>query len=415
MGLHDAALPQPPAPNPFIPLAVQRRHQMPRTDAEHERLFAGQVGKRLFSAAPQVCLSWPQQVDGLEQRPSPLLAEVAGGLPPMAASVDPASLLGLASPAPEQLADVRGPAIHSRKSFNGGTGILKDQALCPFRAFGHYRLRAERIETPQIGLDNMSRGSLVHAALECFWKETGDHASLLKLGGSALAERIERSVLQALRRFEKESRRDLPPRLRHLEQQRLAALVGRWLQVEQRRPPFRVAGTEISRKIAIGRLRIRTRIDRIDTLEDGSLAVLDYKTGRPDPGQWLDDRVTEPQLPVYCLDLPGENIAAVLFAVVRGKLREAGFRGLARTPDDWPGLNRKTLQSGLEEKGWQSFDAVLDHWQTALADLAEAFTSGAAAVDPVSYEAACKYCDLTPLCRINDLGDQAPLPEDQHD
>ena len=415
IGLHDTALPQPPRPNPFIPLTIQRKHRMPRADADRERLFAARVALRLFSAAPQVYLSWPQQVDGLEQRPSPLLAGIVDGLPPMSASVDPTGLLWSARPKLEQIDDSLAASLNSRKSFSGGTGILKDQALCPFRAFGHYRLRAERLESPEIGLDNMSRGTLVHSTLEIFWRETCDQTTLISLQEAELNSRIERSVQQALKRFEKENRRDLLPRQRGLEKQRLAALVRQWLGMEMRRAPFRVEGTEVNRQFTIGSLRIRTRIDRIDQLEDGSFAILDYKTGRPDPDQWFDDRVTEPQLPVYCLDLPHERIAAVLFAVIRGKRKESGFRGLAREPGTWPGLSRKSLDAILESKGWGSFDAVLDHWGKALTALADAFTRGEAAVDPASYEAACKYCDLVPLCRINDLDDHVLTLEEGHD
>jgi probable DNA repair protein len=415
VGLHDMALPQTPSPNPFIPLAVQRRHGMPRADAEHERMFAEQVVRRLFSAAPQVYLSWPRQVDGLERRPSPLLAGIETGAPPMLESVDPASLIWHARPEMEHFTDDMGPSLNSKKSFAGGTGILKDQALCPFRAFGHHRLKAVQLESPEIGLDNMARGTLAHAVLELFWKETRDRAALVSLEDMVLTERIAHCVEQAVVRFEKEKRCDLPPRQRNLEKRRLAVLARQWLGIEMQRTPFRVEGTEITRQLAIGSLRIRTRVDRIDQLEDGSLVVLDYKTGRPDPGQWFDDRVTEPQLPAYCLDLPHRQIAAVLFAVVRGKRSEAGFSGLARVPEDWPGLSRKSTEALLKEKQWDALDDVLDHWSKALTALAGAFTRGEASVDPVSYEVACKYCDLTPLCRINDLTAHLSLLEDRHD
>ena len=73
LGLHDSALPQPAQPNPFIPIPLQRRLEMPHADADRELAFARSISSRLFAAAPEVILSWPQAIDGAPCRPSPLL------------------------------------------------------------------------------------------------------------------------------------------------------------------------------------------------------------------------------------------------------------------------------------------------------------------------------------------------------
>ena len=39
----------------------------------------------------------------------------------------------------------------------GGTGLFKDQAACPFRAFAHVRLASEALEAPRPGLDPRER------------------------------------------------------------------------------------------------------------------------------------------------------------------------------------------------------------------------------------------------------------------
>jgi hypothetical protein len=130
--------------------------------------------------------------------------------------------------------------------------------------------------------------------------------------------------------------------------------------------------------------------------------VIDYKTGLPDPGQWLDPRVTEPQLPLYCLDLEDEQIAAVLFAVVRARAKECAFKGVATEPDGWPGLGVQSQQKLLAERGWSDFDAILAHWRAALPVLGDSFLDGWARVDPVDPVKACQYCDLVTLCRISE-------------
>ncbi len=400
LGLHDAALPRHPGPNPFIPLTIQRRHRMKRADAEREQHFAAQVAARLFAAAPDIVLSWPVRGNTAEQRPSPFLNGIADGQPLQAESNSPDRLLWQARPALEELIDDQGPPISTRKPFTGGTGILKDQALCPFRAFAHHRLRAERLDAPEIGIDNMSRGTLVHTVLELFWAQVVDQDALLSLDQPSLAKLLGDAAEGALDRLERELRCDLPHRQRQIEHQRLVSVTRQWLEFERRRGSFRVMAAEKNRQVQLGSLAIRTRIDRIDELDDGTCAIIDYKTGRADPLQWLDQRITEPQLPAYCLGLPHASVGAVMFAVVRSKEKESGFSGLARDSAAWPGAKSRALAAGLEEKGWSGFDEVLAHWEKTLPALGDAFTRGDAAVDPVDPELACKYCDLKGLCRI---------------
>jgi probable DNA repair protein len=400
LGLHDSALPRTPSPNPFIPIPVQRRYQMKRSDSERESKFAEQIVSRLFSAAPDIVLSWPRCEKGAERRPSPFIRHIEEGCLVLPDTCAPELVSWVKRPVLEELTDHQGPPISSRKPFAGGTGIIKDQALCPFRAFAHHRLRAEKLDEPDIGIDNMSRGSLVHTVLELFWDKTVDQQTLLSLREEALTRLLHEAVDGALERLEKERRCDLPPRQKQIERSRLFLLSRLWLEMESRRKPFHVAASEKSHQIKIGDLLIRTRIDRVDKLEDGTCAIIDYKTGQPDPLQWLEERVTEPQLPAYCIGMSHEQVGAVMFAMVRSKQKESGFRGVARDLENWPGAKSRKLTAKFEEKGWLSFDDVLTHWQKTLPELGNAFARGEALVDPVDFDRACKYCDLKSLCRI---------------
>jgi probable DNA repair protein len=400
LGLHDRALPSTPSPNPFIPLSIQRHYKMKRADAEREHSFAEHVVERLFAAAPNVVLSWPLQDDGTPLRKSPFVPEDLPEYLPDDHSQAPTCLIAKASTEHETLVDTQGPPLPPRRTFSGGTGILKDQALCPFRAFAHYRLRAEQADTSDIGIDNMSRGTLAHTVLEVFWEETTSHCNLVSLSSNDLALRITKAVNVALDRFERDNRYDLPTRQRSIEALRLRKLTESWLAVEKERNSFTVQAAEKRQQIAIGDLVIRTQTDRIDTLDDGRCAIIDYKTGLPDPSQWLDVRITEPQLPLYCLAVPKEQVGAVMFGVVRGKEKERGFKGLARTVEGWPGAKSKKIDQLLEEQGWEDFEQILEHWQATLDGLGDAFTKGDARIDPVELEKACKYCDLSRLCRI---------------
>ncbi|NJC87508.1 MAG: hypothetical protein FIB02_03095 [Desulfuromonas sp.] len=403
LGLHEGALPAPPRPNPFIPLPLQSRLRMPHADALREGEFAAKVSRRLFAAAPTVILSWPHQVDGGLQRPSPLLRGLpTAALPPLV-SVDPARVISSGRVPLELLDDAVAAPLTTRKPFAGGTGILKDQALCPFRAFAHHRLRARKLDAPDVGLDEMARGSLIHVVLEKFWRDARSQTALRAMPDEELADRLQACAEQAIARLERERRCDLPPRQRQLELTRLTTLARDWLAEEAQRSPFEVVEIEKEHVETLGRLIIKTRVDRIDRLTDGRVAVIDYKTGSVQVAQWSDERLTEPQLPIYCVGAGAESVGAVLFAVVRSRRKERGFRGLAATQGLWP-AQEKALQKLLTERGWTDFRELCVHWRTTLTALGDAFANGVATVDPVERHKTCRYCDLVPLCRILESG-----------
>lgn len=404
LGLHERAFPSPPRPNPFLPLSLQSRLRMPHADATREGEFAQGLARRLFVAAPVVVASWPGQVDGAPLRPSPLIRSLPAVRPALAPSCDPFLAVLQAPCELEQFVDDKAVSLPADRPFSGGTGILTDQALCPFRAFAHHRLHARKLDEPDLGLDNLARGSLVHGVLERFWRQVGTLAALLALDPLRQAALLDSATQETLQQFERRSRCDLPPRLRALESRRLAAIASGWLALERRREPFRVAEIEQWHDAAAGKLKLRTRIDRIDELADGQLAVIDYKTGRPNPRQWFDERVTEPQLPLYCLDLETARIGAVLFAAISNRESECAFKGVARDPEAWPNMGVKTQHQLLADHGWSSFDEIVAHWRTALPALGDAFVEGQAVVDPVDAQKACAYCDLMTLCRIGDRG-----------
>jgi ATP-dependent helicase/nuclease subunit B len=402
MGLHDGLLPDPLRPNPFLPYPLQQQYRMPHADLAHETAYCHGLAARLFHAAPTVVASYPQQDGDTPLRGNHLLRDWQESYAPEPESLDPALVMAGCRPPLESLTDDQAPTLHSRKVVTGGTALLKDQALCPFRAFAHHRLRATAPETADVGLDAMMRGSLAHHLLEQFWRDCGDSTTLLALSGAALAGRLESAAEAALAVFERAEKRDLPPRLRRLEADRLQQLGREWLQLELQRGPFEVLVERLEQPqlVSFGALQIRTRIDRIDRLASGQLAVLDYKTGQPDPLQWLDARMTEPQLPVYASQYQAEQLGAVLFAQVRsGACR---FRGLVEGEGAFPGLPEKRLTQRLAETGCDSLAAVTRHWEATLQALAAQFTSGWAAVDPIDENQACRFCDLTSLCRIRE-------------
>lgn len=149
--------------------------------------------------------------------------------------------------------------------------------------------------------------------------------------------------------------------------------------------------------IEAGGLAFRGRVDRMDRLASGGLAVIDYKTGSPGVSGWLGERPDDPQLPLYAL-AAGEEVRAVAFACLR-KGRH-GFLGLAREEGLLPGVGTvdKHRTGGKLHASW---DELLEAWRQATARLAEEFAAGEARVDPKKRFASCTWCDLATLCRVD--------------
>jgi hypothetical protein len=56
-------------------------------------------------------------------------------------------------------------------------------------------------------------------------------------------------------------------------------LVSRSCAADLQRPRFTIEGVEEQLSIGIGGMTLALRLDRVDRLEDGSIVVIDYKTG----------------------------------------------------------------------------------------------------------------------------------------
>ena len=407
MGMNESNLPSSAQPNPFLPTSLQVTRKMPHASAERELEFAMAVVNRLKRAAPTVIFSYAQQAGDCELRPSPLMPSFE--LSPFTLPVYHDAYHRLMDSAPEMLEinDTLGPKLSSKHS-KGGTSILKDQALCPFRAFAHSRLGSRAIEPAEPGLDPRTRGDLLHKTLEYFWDEIKEQKNLFALTDSSRHELIRKHAKQAIEDYF--AKRMAPAaKVLELEISRIESLVGEWLsEVEENRPAFVVEAIEQEQIIQIGALAIRTFIDRIDRLEDNQLVILDYKTGAMKLDALLDDRLLEPQLPIYTT---AGDIDAVAFAQVRrGSCK---MLGIARDDGLLPKVasieNSKKAQA-LGITGWLE---LMDYWQAQLTHLADAFVAGNALVDPVDFESACKYCDLKSLCRIAEAKTIANQGEEQ--
>lgn len=376
-GLTDESWPLAARPNPFLPIALQKKAGIPEASAEGSLALDRRITEEWLASAAEVVLSWPAKDGERELAPSPLILGVAEGAVPLPSYPRYRDVL-FASRKIQLQEDFRGPPV-AKPQAKGGTRVLADQAACPFRAFARHRLNARPLEDPAPGLDARDRGKLLHALMKELWGQLKDSSSLKK----DVEPAISRAADIALREL------GLEGRFAELERERLAKLAREWLELERGRKPFQVVAVEEERKLSVAGLELSGRIDRMDKVQTGEASqyvLIDYKTGNINTNVWTGPRPEDPQLTLYAVS-GKEELAAVAFA--RLKTGEMKFLGVSRDKDVLP-----------EVKPARSWPDLLGEWRREAESLGAAFAAGEARVDPKEDLATCRLCDLQTLCRV---------------
>ncbi|HEY2865085.1 MAG TPA: PD-(D/E)XK nuclease family protein [Casimicrobiaceae bacterium] len=395
-GLSADRWPAAPRPNPLLPIGWQRERGVPRATAQRELEYARMLTARLARGAAEVVLSSSAGTDDPPISPSALLlAYPQSPLPPLPESWS-ASMLRAAEF--ESFTDERAPPIPEGTTIRGGARAIQTQSDCPFQAVARHRLGAQRWPTVKPGLAASERGQLVHATLASFWTAVADRAGLLALDADALDAEIATAVGKGLACLPPVRWRNVPDAVRGAESRRLDRLLRAWLSVERARPPFTIAAIEARRELVLHGVGLRMRVDRIDALEDGGLAIIDYKTGALEqPRQWFDDRPRASQLGTYTLAQRASEPGVAVRAVANVELRTASIAasGLAADSLAWPALPKVTSIRDLTD--WRSLEAW---WETHLGALAAELAAGVATVTPRPKPSPCRICGFQAFCRI---------------
>ena len=158
---------------------------------------------------------------------------------------------------------------------------LQNYESCPLR----YKLRYDW-RLPEDAGAPMQFGNAMHLALKAYFdgvragrppdEQTVVACFLDEFAKASIPEPLQREMYEAMGREQ---------------------LAG-FLRSELSRPTGRVLETEKRFVLEIGGVRVRGRFDRLDALDDGSIAVIDYKTGRAKTQDDADDSL---QLSIYAL------------------------------------------------------------------------------------------------------------------
>jgi ATP-dependent helicase/nuclease subunit B len=382
VGLSEESWPPALRISPLVPLKLQREHHVPGSTPQSARAERADFTKALFRSAPSVVATFSKR-----------LATAAGSFVVRKDTqvkawekLMPDESFPLATL--EQFPDGAAPAFVAAGEVRGGTGIIRAQSLCPFKAFSEYRLLARGPEDASFGFDARERGGFVHKALENVWRRLESQSKLKATPPAELRALVRESIAEAVNA--KDEAGPLHQLSASTERERLEEVILEWLVLEAgRQEPFTVEFVEQAQKYEVPGLSVQLRVDRIDRLKSGNLVLIDYKSGKQTNGKLDGDRPAEPQLLVYAASI-GAGIEGVFF----GQVKPRDVRAV--------GYSRKKQFDGRSVKVKKDWDAYMTASHGYVEKLATNFVHGVAEVDPI--KGACDYCGSKPFCRINERG-----------
>jgi probable DNA repair protein len=410
-GLDAAQWPPAPRPDVFIPLRLQVAAGVPWASAAGQTRAARQSLTAWRASTDQLICSWARLEGDAHRTQSPVLARLPERREYKSErSVRPLAV-ALKRPELESFEDTQGIAVDTSRPVAGGVKPLALQAECGFRAYGELRLKAEALETPAPGIDRRERGMLVHKALELVWLKLESHFRLTAAGEQLWPAIIADSVAAAVTSvFGGRVPVELALAIER-EKYRLEALIMALLVRESTRPAFEIETLEARREISLAGGRFELRIDRVDSLEGGGYAILDYKSGEPRPLRWQGETVRDPQLLAYLWAERGRNVQALAnVALANGRAKFSGkssHKGLLPGVSGLPGMNPNKVPPEQIAAAWAD---ETGRWLHGLEVVAAEYIAGSAPVEPAPD--VCRHCHLTALCRRVELATIDPQREE---
>jgi RecB family exonuclease len=260
---------------------------------------------------------------------------------------------------------------------------LEDHATCGFRTLGRRLLRIDVDERDDAELGVRERGTLLHLCLERFYRRlreegrlpprgTGDEVAILReVAGAAMDEFAQREHVGHPALWELKRAELLESLIAVVESERGVQPI----ELERR---FGFADPDSWPALRLGEVHVRGVIDRIDRLPDGTLLVLDYKSGRA--------QSLAPRLKPEALLAPEFQLALYAEAV---RQREPGARVDAGYLSLRDAERTKTLrESGIDPDALPLAQGVRER--------VAKMRAGLFPVRPLT----CDYCELKPACRL---------------
>lgn len=351
-GLVEGVWPASPAQDSLLPPAVLRALGVPGADfriglAAHD--LAATLG------APEVVLSWAQRDEGGPVIPSRFVLRVRAMLGDQldrhieSGALRLARLIDDAASVPPHPRPQPMPSEEQRLVDLSVTGLDRLRGD-PYQFYANSVLRLRSIDGLDAEPSAAWRGDVAHKIME-LWHEAGEPE------GGLLA--IAQQVL---------TQENAHPLMRVLWWPRLSAALETFerMVLDAKAAGRQVLGVEKSGGMLHRGVRIHGRADRLDRREDGSLAVVDYKTGQPPTGRRVQEGFA------LQLGLVGLIAGAGGFEGVDGKAEGFEYWSMAKGKDGAMGYMFEPVLEGRKKSGipredflpeTQRFlDDALDRW-----------------------------------------------------
>jgi ATP-dependent helicase/nuclease subunit B len=338
-GMTTSNWPPASSPSALVSRRLQEAYRMPDCTPDDTYQFAEQVITGLVASGESVVCSYPLTDDDVDQSVSDLLSNMV--IHDEAPHPDPgwyAATLVENTQTPQDRDNV--PLVVADEKISGGAATIQRQLNDPISAFIQGRLGARLIYPQAVGIPAPMRGSLIHEALFKLYVDLPTSASIGGWSDEDLTGRIDSAVNYAFARHEKNTDAVLQ-HLFALERLRVSEILRKFVIVDSNRGDFRISGVEGDLEFISGPIRLPLRFDRMDSYSDGSIAILDYKTGTRKRLIDRSNEVQEIQLFVYAC---ASELAVSALALVNLDSREVVFDGAGRDYSDldaWPGLLEK--------------------------------------------------------------------------
>jgi probable DNA repair protein len=322
-GLHAGQWPPAGAPSALLSRDVQKEYGMPDATPADTLLFSRRVLKRLAGSAPDVVFSWPESDGDSELAASSLLEEMPHESYSGAADPGWHALDFCGEQSTLAVAEDPVPRVAADENVRGGAYTVQRQMVEPFAAFVYGRLGVKRPDSIEAGIASRVRGDIIHNALHTLLAGRPTRAEIKSWIGDDVEQRLGTAIDAALAEPLRHADATYT-RLLGLERQRLFALLRSFIDAEVEREEYAVADVEKSVDFEAFGVRLKLRIDRIDRLVDGSMFIIDYKTGSPRSLLNRDGEPTDMQLIVYA-DALDTRIGGIAFVNIDS--RSISYKG----------------------------------------------------------------------------------------
>ncbi len=411
LGLTDLQWPLNKYSNPFIPLALQRKLNIPESSPKLIYEAALDIlSEFVTNTAKEVVLSYPRANTSGELNPTPMISLIKAEkeienkhFGSSSLQIHPFSLkISEDSSNDEVIEIIEEPIsifVEDSEIIKGGISLITNQSECPFKAFAIHRLKAHELSEFTYGIPQKDIGTMIHLVLEQLWDKLKIQSALSSLPESKLKQTIETSCDAGIEYLRKRHKNFMQPTYASLEKQRLIKLITKWLEQEKIRAPFEVVAQEFKVQWQHASLKLDFKIDRIDKIEKG-FALVDYKSGSVKAEVSDEARPSSPQLLLYASALAQTDefnpVNALLYAQVN--IDSPSYHGVSLDNATFPKTGYSEQRKIAVDYSW---DELKQHWQHVLSNIAQEFLDGYVAVDPKG-PMSCHYCHLSSFCRIQE-------------